>query len=110
MTAFFVSDGGGRVSKPIIVWKRRKPHCFRQVNAAAKDQQMPYFLDAKSLMQFKIKEKVLIEIQQHVEARGQKSHITPRQYTGIHRKFSQGIQKTSRYCLSLRLNHHALGH
>ena len=34
--AFFVSADGGKVDKPIIIWKSKKPHCFKHTNAASK--------------------------------------------------------------------------
>ena len=52
---FFVSADGGKVDKPIVIWKSKKPHCFKRTNVS-------YFADAKSWMQNDIIEKVLEKI------------------------------------------------
>ena len=57
--AFFVSTDGGKVGKPIIIWKSKKPRCFKRANAASKPGHASYFADAKSWMQIDIMEKVL---------------------------------------------------
>ena len=31
--AFFVSADGGKVGKPIVIWKSKNPQCFRKANA-----------------------------------------------------------------------------
>ena len=31
---FFVSAKGGKVDKPILIWKSRKPRYFKRINAA----------------------------------------------------------------------------
>ena len=33
--AFFVSADGGKVNKPIVIWNRKKPVCFKRKNAAS---------------------------------------------------------------------------
>ena len=57
--AFFVSADGGKVDKLIVIWKTKKPRCFKRTNAASKLKQVSYFADAKSWMQIDIIEKVL---------------------------------------------------
>ena len=56
---FFVSADGGKVDKPIVNWKNKKPGCFKRTNAASKRKQVSYFADAKSWMQNDKIEKVL---------------------------------------------------
>ena len=34
--AFFVSGDGGKVDKPIVIWKSKKTRCFKRTNAASK--------------------------------------------------------------------------
>ena len=57
--AFFVSTDGGKVGKPIAIWKSKKPRCFKRSNAALKIEQVSYFADTKSWMQINIMENVL---------------------------------------------------
>ena len=57
--AFFVSAAGGKVGKPIVIWKSKKPRCFKQSNAALKLEQVSYFADTKLWMQINIMENVL---------------------------------------------------
>ena len=57
--AFFVSADGGKVDKPIVICKSKKPRCFKRTNAASKHKQVSYFVDAKSWIQIDIIEKVL---------------------------------------------------
>ena len=33
--AFFVSADGGKVNKPIVIWNRKKPRCFKRKNTAS---------------------------------------------------------------------------
>ena len=33
--AFFVSADGGKVNKPIVIWNRKKPRCFKRKKAAS---------------------------------------------------------------------------
>ena len=57
--AFFVSADGGKAGKPIVIWKSKKPHCFKRSNTALKLEQVFYFADTKSWMQINIMENVL---------------------------------------------------
>ena len=57
--AFFVSTDGGKVDKPIVICKSKKPRCFKRTNAASKLKQVSYFADAKLWIQIDIIEKVL---------------------------------------------------
>ena len=57
--AFLVSTDVGKVDKPKVIWKSKKPRCFKRTNAESKLQQVSYFADAKSWMQIDIIEKVL---------------------------------------------------
>ena len=57
--AFFVSADGGKVGKPIVIWKSKKPRCFKRSNAALNLEQVSYFADTKSWMQINIMENVL---------------------------------------------------
>ena len=34
--AFFVSADGGKVDKPIVIWKSKKPRRFKRTNVASK--------------------------------------------------------------------------
>ena len=45
---FFVSADGGKIDKPIVIWKSKKPRCFKRTNTASKLRQVSYFPDAKS--------------------------------------------------------------
>lgn len=53
------NDHGGKVGKPIIFCKYKKPRCFKGANAASKFGQVSHFADAKTWMQINIMEKVL---------------------------------------------------
>ena len=57
--AFFVSAGRGKVGKPIVIWRSKKPRCFRLASASDKLVEVSYFDDSKSWMQVEIMEKVL---------------------------------------------------
>ena len=56
---FFASADGGKVDKPTVNWKSKKPGCFKRTNATSKLKQVSYFADAKSWMQNDKIEKVL---------------------------------------------------
>ena len=43
--AFFVSADGGKVDKPIVICKSKKPRCFKRTNAASKHKQVSYFVE-----------------------------------------------------------------
>ena len=57
--AFCIIGDGGKVDKTIVIWKSKKPRCFKRTNAASKLKQVSYIADAKSWMQIYITEKVL---------------------------------------------------
>ena len=59
IVAFFVSADGGKVDKPIVIWKSKKPHCFKRTKVTLKLKQVSYFANAKSWMQIDKIEKVL---------------------------------------------------
>ena len=48
IVAFFVSADGGKVGKPIAIWRSKEPQCFRNTNVAAKRYQVSYFSNPKS--------------------------------------------------------------
>ena len=52
--AFFASADCGKVDKPIVIWKSKKPRCFKRTDAASKLKQVSYFADAKSWIQIDI--------------------------------------------------------
>ena len=56
---FFVSAKGGKVDNPILIWKSRKPRCFKRINAASNLKQVSNFEDGKSWMHIYVTEKVL---------------------------------------------------
>ena len=58
---FFVSADRGKpiVGKPIVIWRSKKPKCFRLASAPNKLDEVSYFDDSKSWMQVAIMEKVL---------------------------------------------------
>ena len=56
---FCIIGDGGKVDKTIVIWKSKKPRCFKRTNAASKLKQVSYIADAKSWMQIDITEKVL---------------------------------------------------
>ena len=57
--AFFVSAAGGKVGKPIVIWKSKTPRCFKKAIAADTLSKIMYFSDQKSWMQVEIMEKIL---------------------------------------------------
>ena len=52
--AFFASADCVKVDKPIVIWKSKKPRCFKRTDAASKLKQVSYFADAKSWIQIDI--------------------------------------------------------
>ena len=57
--AFFVSADGGKVGKPIVIWRSKKPRVFRLPRASDIQDEVDYFADLKSWMQVEIMEKSL---------------------------------------------------
>ena len=52
--AFCIIGDGGKVDKTIVIWKSKKPRCFKRTKAASKLKQVSYIADAKSWMQIDI--------------------------------------------------------
>ena len=57
--ALFVSLDGGKVGKPIVIWRSKKPRCFRLASVSDKLAEVFYIDDSKSWMQVEIMEKIL---------------------------------------------------
>ena len=60
--AFFVSADGGKVGKPIVIWKSKKPRCFKKAIAQDRLSKVMYFDDKKSWMQVEIMENILEDL------------------------------------------------
>ena len=70
--AFFVSADGGKVGKPIVIWRSKKPRCFRLASAPDKLAEVSYFDDSKSWMQVVIMENVLDTLNRQMRKQGRK--------------------------------------
>ena len=70
--AFFVSADGGKVGKPIVIWRSKKPRCFRLASASDKLAEVSYFDDSKSWMQVETMEKVLDTLNHQMRKQGRK--------------------------------------
>ena len=70
--AFFVSADGGKIGKPIVIWRRKKPRCFRLASASDKLAEVSYFDDSKSWMQVEIMKKVLGTLNHQMRKPGRK--------------------------------------
>ena len=70
--AFFVSADGGKVGKPIVIWRSKKPRCFQLASASDKLAEVSYFDDSKSWMQVEIMEKVLDTLNHQMRKQGRK--------------------------------------
>ena len=70
--AIFVSADGGKVGKPIVIWRSKKPRCFRLASASDKLAEVSYFDDSKSWMQMEIMEKVLDTLHHQMRKQGRK--------------------------------------
>ena len=70
--AFFVSADGGKVGKPIVIWRSKKPRCFRLASASDKLAEVSYFDDSRSWMQVEIMEKVLDTLNHLMRKQGRK--------------------------------------
>ena len=57
--AFFVSADGAKVGKPIVIWRSKKPRCFKLASAPATLAEVSYFDNPKSWIQVYIMENVL---------------------------------------------------
>ena len=68
--AFFVRADGGKVGKPIVIWRSKKPRCFRLASASDKLAEVSYFDDSKSWMQVEIMEKVLDTLNHQMRKQG----------------------------------------
>ena len=80
--AFFVSADGGKVYKPIVIWKSKKTRCFKRTNAASKLQQVSYFADAKSWMQNDLMEKVLKKLNYIMKLENRQCIVASRKPSG----------------------------
>ena len=49
-TAFFVSVDKRKVVMPIVIWRRKRPRCFRLARAPEKLAEVSHFDDSKSWM------------------------------------------------------------
>ena len=56
---FFVSADRGKSGKPIVIWRSKRPKCFRLASTPDKLDEVSYFDDSKSWIQVAITEKVL---------------------------------------------------
>ena len=70
--AFFVSADGRKVGKPIVIWRSKKPRCFRLASTSDKLAEVSYFDDSKSWMQVEIMEKVLDTLNHQMRKQGRK--------------------------------------
>ena len=70
--AFLVSADGRQVGKPIVIWRSKKPRCFRFARASDKFAEVSYFDDSKSWMQVEIMEKVLDTLNHQMKKQGRK--------------------------------------
>lgn len=61
--AFFVSVGRGKVDKPSVIWKSKKPRVFRQANATRKITRFLFF-KRKSRMQVERTENISVKLNQ----------------------------------------------
>ena len=57
--AFFIITDKEKDSKPIVIWRSKKPSSFRLASAPDKLVEVSYFYDTKSWIQVEIMEKVL---------------------------------------------------
>ena len=55
----FISADGGKVCKPIVIWKSKKSRCFKRANTVSKRGRDSYFANANSWMPKDIMEKLL---------------------------------------------------
>ena len=70
--AFSVSTDGGKVGKPIVIWRSNKPRCFRLASVSDKLAEVSYFDDSKSWMQVEIMEKSLDTLNHQMKKHGRK--------------------------------------
>ena len=68
--AFFVSADGGKVGKPIVIWKSKNTQCFRKANAAGKRDQVSYFFNPKSWKQVDIMENIFEQLNREKKMQG----------------------------------------
>ena len=68
----FVSADGGKIGKPIRIWRSKKPRCFRLASASDKLAKVSYFDDSKSWMQVEIMKKVLGTLNHQMRKPGRK--------------------------------------
>ena len=72
---FFVSADGGKVGKPIAIWKSKSPRYFREANAAAKRDQVSYFSNPKSFMQVDIMKTILEQLNREVKMQSRSDNL-----------------------------------
>ena len=70
--AFFVSADGAKVGKPIVIWRSKKPRCFKSASAPGTLGEVSYFADPKSWMQVHIMEKILETLNRQMVREGRK--------------------------------------
>ena len=44
--AFFVTADGGKVAKPTVIWRSKKPRCFQYASASDELAEVSYFDDS----------------------------------------------------------------
>jgi len=70
--AFFVSADGAKVGKPIVIWRSKKPRCFKSASAPDTLGEVSYFDDPKSWMQVHIMENILDTLNRQMVKEGRK--------------------------------------
>ena len=67
VTVTFFSADGGKVGKPIVIWKSKNHRYFHTANATAKRNQVSYFSNPKSWMQVDIMGNVLQQLNREMK-------------------------------------------
>ena len=57
--AFFVNAAGEKIDKPLVIWKSKKPCCFKHLSDKSRPADVHYFCNPKSWMTSDVMEAVL---------------------------------------------------
>ena len=57
--AFFVNAAGEKIDKPLVIWKSKKPRCFKHLSDKSRPADVHYFSNPKSWMTSDVMQAVL---------------------------------------------------
>ena len=65
--AFFVNAAGEKAIEPLVVWRRKKPRCFKNIKSLSRPHGIYYYSNLKTWMTTKIMTSILGKINRQME-------------------------------------------